>query len=75
MPPTYLSPLQLKLLRTPLHDQFLTAYDIPWPTKDSDIATVRSVGPGAGNMTYILVANAGHFVSLSRNNPIKMPLS
>jgi hypothetical protein len=30
------------------------------PSKD--VATVRAVGSGAGNFTYILVQGAGHFV-------------
>lgn len=51
---------QLKLLRTPFQDEFLTAKDAPWPT--SDIATVRTVGKGAGNMTFVLIQEAGHFV-------------
>ncbi|KAJ7751522.1 alpha/beta-hydrolase [Mycena maculata] len=49
----------LKLLRTPFQADFLSAPDLPWPSKG--IATVRSVGKGAGNMTYILLAEAGHF--------------
>ncbi|KAJ7133505.1 Alpha/Beta hydrolase protein [Mycena epipterygia] len=53
----------LKLLRTPFQEEFLRTPDIPWPPSDPAMTTVRSVGPGAGNMTYILVAGAGHFVS------------
>ncbi|KAJ7685955.1 alpha/beta-hydrolase [Mycena rosella] len=49
----------LKLLETPFQGEFVSAPDVPWPTKD--VATVRAVGPGAGNMTFILVAEAGHF--------------
>ncbi|KAF8215058.1 alpha/beta-hydrolase [Mycena galopus ATCC 62051] len=51
----------LKLLQSPFQDQFLHALDVPWPTAQD--ATVRVVGEGAGNMTYILVAQAGHFVA------------
>ncbi|KAJ6587794.1 alpha/beta-hydrolase [Mycena sp. CBHHK59/15] len=51
----------LKLLQSPFQDEFLRAPDVPWPTADD--ATVRVVGPGAGNMTYILVAQGGHFVA------------
>ncbi|KAF8877885.1 alpha/beta-hydrolase [Infundibulicybe gibba] len=50
----------LKLLRTPFQESFNNAQDVPWPSKD--IATVRAVGEGAGNMTFILLAEAGHFV-------------
>jgi hypothetical protein len=51
---------QLKLLQSPFQDEFLRAPDVPWPTAED--ATVRVVGEGAGNMTYILIAEAGHFV-------------
>ncbi|KAJ7087821.1 Alpha/Beta hydrolase protein [Mycena epipterygia] len=53
----------LKALKTPFQREFINAPDLPWPTPDSDAATVRAVGAGAGNMTYILVAGAGHFVT------------
>ncbi|KAJ7224934.1 alpha/beta-hydrolase [Mycena haematopus] len=49
----------LKLLPTTFQKQFLSAPDVPWPAIN---ATVRSVGKGAGNMTFILLAEAGHFV-------------
>ncbi|KAJ7748278.1 alpha/beta-hydrolase [Mycena maculata] len=49
----------LKLLETPFQQDFLTTPDVLWPT--ADVATVRAVGPGAGNFTLILVAEAGHF--------------
>ncbi|KAF7343942.1 hypothetical protein MVEN_01683000 [Mycena venus] len=49
----------LKLLKTPFQADFLAAPDVPWPTKD--VATVRTVGGGAGSMAYILVQEAGHF--------------
>ncbi|KZT57241.1 alpha/beta-hydrolase [Calocera cornea HHB12733] len=55
----------LKLLQSPFQEQFLNTPDIPWPTED--VATVRSVGDGAGNFTYILVKQAGHFVE--KNQP------
>ncbi|KAJ7444887.1 alpha/beta-hydrolase [Mycena latifolia] len=51
----------LNRLRTPFQHDFLHAPDVPWPTPDSDAATVRAVGAGAGNMTYILIDGAGHF--------------
>jgi hypothetical protein len=53
---------QLKLLQSPFQDEFLRAPDVPWPTAED--ATVRVVGEGAGNMTYILIAEAGHFVGV-----------
>ncbi|KAJ7493836.1 alpha/beta-hydrolase [Mycena latifolia] len=49
----------LKLLHTPFQQEFIDAPDVPWPTED--VATVRAIGPGAGNMTFILVTEAGHF--------------
>lgn len=52
---------QLKLIRSPLQDDFIQASDVPWPSEDE--ATVRVVGAGAGQFTYILVSEAGHFVS------------
>jgi hypothetical protein len=58
-------PSQLKLLKTPFQQEFIDAPDVPWPTPDSDEATVRAVGNGAGNMTYIFIAGAGHFVGHS----------
>ncbi|KAJ7174399.1 alpha/beta-hydrolase [Mycena filopes] len=50
----------LKLIESPFQAEFISAPDLPWPSED--IATVRSVGTGAGNMTYILIREAGHFV-------------
>ncbi|KAF9002262.1 Alpha/Beta hydrolase protein [Cyathus striatus] len=53
----------LKLLQSPFQEEFLKAQDIPWPSVDeAEGTTARVVGSGAGNMTYILVNNAGHFV-------------
>ncbi|KAK0459272.1 alpha/beta-hydrolase [Desarmillaria tabescens] len=49
----------LKLLRTPFQQEFLAALDLSWSDGE---ATVRAIGAGAGNMTYILLAEAGHFV-------------
>ncbi|KAJ7730162.1 alpha/beta-hydrolase [Mycena metata] len=51
----------LKLLSTPFQQAFLTAPDVPWPNGTKDVATVRTVGEGAGNMAFILVREAGHF--------------
>jgi hypothetical protein len=51
---------QLKLLQSSFQRAFLTAPDIPCPSKD--VANVRAVGSGAGNFTYILVQGAVHFV-------------
>ncbi|KAJ7770967.1 alpha/beta-hydrolase [Mycena maculata] len=50
----------LKLIRSPFQEEFLSTPDISWPTAED--ATVRAVGEGAGSMTYILVAQAGHSV-------------
>ncbi|KAJ7086829.1 alpha/beta-hydrolase [Mycena belliarum] len=50
----------LKLLPTPFQSAFVSAPDVPWP--EEGVATCRNVGSGAGNMTYILLQGAGHFV-------------
>jgi hypothetical protein len=62
--------LQLKVLKTPFQQEFVRAPDVPWPAPESHVATVRAVGDGAGNMTYILIADAGHFVG---NSFLKAP--
>ncbi|KAJ7668131.1 alpha/beta-hydrolase [Mycena rosella] len=59
----------LKLLQSPFQDEFLRAPDVPWPTAED--ATVRVVGEGAGNMTYILVAQGGHFVARDQPRLVK----
>ncbi|KAJ7127668.1 Alpha/Beta hydrolase protein [Mycena epipterygia] len=59
----------LKLLRSPFQDEFLHTPDVPWPTAED--ATVRVVGEGAGNMTYILIAQAGHFVARDQPKLVK----
>ncbi|KAJ7461996.1 alpha/beta-hydrolase [Mycena latifolia] len=51
----------LNLVQSPFQDEFLLTPDVPWPTAEE--ATVRAVGKGAGNMTYILVDQGGHFVA------------
>lgn len=50
----------LKLLRTRFQQDFIAAPDVPWPTED--VATVRAIGDGAGNMTLVLMTEAGHMV-------------
>ncbi len=61
LPPyQYPSSSQLKLLRTPFQEDFLSSPDIPWGNGEM---TVRAIGEGAGNMTYLLLDGAGHFVS------------
>ncbi|KAJ7292482.1 Alpha/Beta hydrolase protein, partial [Mycena rebaudengoi] len=65
--PSYVVPYAKKhklnrtVLKTPFQEEFIAAPDVPWPSKE--IATVCSVGAGAGNMAYILVAEPGHFVN------------
>ncbi|KAF8320086.1 alpha/beta-hydrolase [Clavulina sp. PMI_390] len=49
----------LKLIRSPFQADFIAGVDVPW---EGHNATVRAIGPGAGNMTYVLVDGAGHFV-------------
>ncbi|KAJ7245697.1 alpha/beta-hydrolase [Mycena rebaudengoi] len=56
----------LKLLPSQFQEEFNNSPDVPWPTAEE--ATVRVVGNGAGNMTYILIAEAGHFVA--RDQPV-----
>ncbi|KZV81658.1 alpha/beta-hydrolase [Exidia glandulosa HHB12029] len=51
----------LRLMNTQFSEEFRTAPDIPWPSED--IATVRAIGPGAGNFTLVFMAEAGHFVT------------
>lgn len=53
--------MQLRLLDSPFADAFRIAPDVAWPTED--VATVRAIGPGAGNFTLVYMAQAGHFVS------------
>lgn len=60
---------QLKLLRSPFQQAFLDAPDVPWPTKD--IATVRAIGPGAGNLTWLLISEAGHLVTMDQPALVK----
>lgn len=55
----------LKLLRTPFQDRFINTPDVPWPSRPKE-ATVRVIGDGAGNMTYILMTGAGHFVEMDQ---------
>ncbi|THG95565.1 hypothetical protein EW026_g6107 [Hermanssonia centrifuga] len=50
----------LKLLHTPFQEDFINTPDLAWGSED---AIVRAVGEGAGNMTYILMGGAGHFVT------------
>ncbi|KZV74022.1 alpha/beta-hydrolase [Peniophora sp. CONT] len=52
----------LKLLNTPFSEAFRAGEDVPWPSEDEPQGTVRSVGPGAGNFTYLTYDNAGHFI-------------
>ncbi|KAJ7160172.1 alpha/beta-hydrolase [Mycena filopes] len=59
----------LKLLPSPFQAEFLRAPDVPWPTAED--ATIRVIGDGAGNMTYILVAQGGHFVARDQSALVK----
>ncbi|KAK7012887.1 Alpha/Beta hydrolase protein [Favolaschia claudopus] len=59
----------LKLLRSPFQEEFLRTPDVPWPTAED--ATVRVVGEKAGNMTYILIQQAGHFVARDQPKLVK----
>ncbi|KAF7344701.1 SET domain-containing protein [Mycena venus] len=59
----------LKLLQSPFQDKFLRTPDVPWPTAED--ATVRVVGKGAGNMTWILINGGGHFVAHDQPELVK----
>ncbi|KAF8494769.1 Alpha/Beta hydrolase protein [Gautieria morchelliformis] len=52
----------LRLLKNPFQQAFIEAKDLPWPSATVANTTVRSVGKGAGNFTYILIPEAGHMV-------------
>ncbi|KAH7103291.1 alpha/beta-hydrolase [Auriculariales sp. MPI-PUGE-AT-0066] len=52
----------LRSLPSQFHDEFRAAPDLPWNGSNSTAVTVRAVGPGAGNLTMLLIAEAGHFV-------------
>ncbi|KIJ29216.1 hypothetical protein M422DRAFT_37026 [Sphaerobolus stellatus SS14] len=52
----------LKLLQSPFQRDFLNAEDLVWLDTQVPNTTVRSVGKGAGDFTYILIPKAGHFV-------------
>ncbi|KAI0061082.1 alpha/beta-hydrolase [Artomyces pyxidatus] len=60
----------LKLLRTPLQQDFNHAPEVPWPAREN--ATVRVVGEGAGQMTHVKVANAGHLTVKDQPALVKM---
>ena len=50
----------LRLIRSQYQEAFVAEPDVPW---DGEDATLRVIGEGAGNMTYVLIGKAGHFVS------------
>ncbi|KIJ53143.1 hypothetical protein M422DRAFT_242257 [Sphaerobolus stellatus SS14] len=52
----------LKLLQSPFQHDFIHAKDLVWSDAIVPNTTVRSVGDGAGNFTFILIPEAGHFV-------------
>ena len=54
-----LLPYQLRLIRSQYQDVFINSPDLPWTGEN---ATVRAIGPGAGNFTYVLMDGAGHLV-------------
>ncbi|KAJ7249120.1 Alpha/Beta hydrolase protein [Mycena haematopus] len=59
----------LKLIQSPFQEEFLRTPDVPWPSADE--TTVRVVGEGAGNMTWILIDGAGHFVAHDQPKLVK----
>ncbi|KAK7018143.1 SET domain-containing protein [Favolaschia claudopus] len=63
----------LKLIKSPFQDEFLRAPDVPWPTAEEAEAeaTVRVVGEGAGNMTWILIDGGGHFIAHDQPKLVK----
>lgn len=50
---------QLKLIRSQYQKAFISAPDVHWKGEN---ATVRVIGEGAGNFTYVLMSGAGHMV-------------
>jgi len=54
----------LKLVRSEFQEGFRTAPDLPWP--EEGVATVRTVGHGAGSLAFVLVNEAGHFVGMDQ---------
>lgn len=57
--------LQLKFIHSPFQANFIAAPDLRWKHQN---ATVRAIGEGAGNMTFILMERAGHMVRKSVDN-------
>jgi len=51
----------LKLIRGPYQESFINSKELPWPTTETEGGYVRIVGEGAGNMTFVLIEDAGHF--------------
>ncbi|KIP10769.1 hypothetical protein PHLGIDRAFT_115123 [Phlebiopsis gigantea 11061_1 CR5-6] len=58
----------LKLIPSQYQAEFLAAPDMPWSGHN---ATLRVVGPGAGNFTYVLMDHAGHFVTRGQPELVK----
>jgi len=52
----------LKQIKSPFQSDFIEADDLPWPSAEHKLGTVRAIGEGAGNMTFFLLDGAGHFV-------------
>lgn len=55
---------QLKLIRSQYQTAFINAPDAHWKGEN---ASVRVIGEGAGNFTYVLMSGAGHMV---RSRPL-----
>ncbi|KAJ3926997.1 MAG: hypothetical protein NXY57DRAFT_904689 [Lentinula lateritia] len=57
----------LKLINRPFQPSFIKSKETPWPvTSQFERDFVRQVGDGAGNMTFVLVEGADHFVRRTR---------
>lgn len=57
--------MQLRLIPSPYQSAFLDAPDVPvtWSSSALPNATVRAIGERAGDFTYLLMDDAGHFVT------------
>lgn len=53
----------LKQLQSPYQDAFLSTQDVLWDSGLNQTVTIRQVGKGAGDFTYILIDQVGHFVT------------
>ncbi|GJJ09770.1 hypothetical protein Clacol_003994 [Clathrus columnatus] len=53
---------RVKLLPNPFQEEFLAAPEFIWNAGLDEKVTIRQAGNGAGNLTFMLIDQAGHFV-------------